>query len=73
MSGHPATNLGCEMGKHRGLQRTMDDKAGITLDLVCIVRVVVNPVAVEGQRRITEEQRRCRLCPSSWFLGQLAA
>ncbi len=42
----------------RRLQRAMDDQAGIAFDLGDVVAVIMNAVAVEGQRGIAEQQHR---------------
>ena len=36
----------------------MDDKPGIACDLPAVVRIVVDPMSVEGQGRVPEEQDR---------------
>ena len=40
------------------LQRAVEDQAGIALDLGDVVAVVMDAVAIEGQRRIAKQQHR---------------
>ncbi len=47
-----------EFDQQRGLHRAVDDQAGITFDLGDVVAVVMDAVAVEGQRRVAKQQHR---------------
>src|SRR3954470_24849741 len=51
-----AVQLRRELDQESGLHRAMKDQARITLDLGDIVAVIVNAMAVEGQRRIAKQQ-----------------
>ena len=51
-----AVQLGREFDDERRLQRAVEDQARIALDLGDVVAVVMDAVAVEGQRRITKQQ-----------------
>src|ERR1700753_1208127 len=53
-----AAQLGCEFNYERCLQRSVEDQAGIALDLGAVVAGVMDAVAVEGQRRIAKQQHR---------------
>src|SRR5437899_10104208 len=50
------TKLGRHLDDERRLQRSVEDQARIALDLGDVVAVVVDAVAVEGQRGIAEQQ-----------------
>src|SRR5216683_2619317 len=47
-----------EVEQQRGNQRAVNHEAGIAFDLGDIAAIVVNAVAIEGERRISKEQYR---------------
>ena len=49
-----------QVQQQRGDQRPVHDQAGVALDLGHVLAVVVDAVAVEGQRRIAEQRHRIR-------------
>src|SRR5581483_10268616 len=55
--GRPAAAQPCRhLDDEGGLQRPMEDQPGIALDFGDIVAVVMDAMAVEGQRRIAEQE-----------------
>src|SRR5215475_8775365 len=50
--------LGGEFDDEGGLQRSVEDQAGIALDLRDVVAIVMDAVAVESQRGVAEQQHR---------------
>ena len=61
--------LGGEFDQESRLHRAVEDQAGIALDLGDIVAVVVDAVAVEGQRRIAEQQHLIGHVAFAMFCG----
>ena len=53
---HAAVQFGRELDDEGRLQRSMEDQARIALDPGDVVAVVMDAVAVEGQRRIPKQQ-----------------